>query len=785
MLRVTDVTIGVHVHAEPSALHATLTSLRAHSADAAVILLPDGPDSAVRAAVDRLTLPTLATRAPLGGAACFNRLAQATSTPIIVLLESGSIVSAGWLDILLTALDADPHHGLAGPSTNESWNEQAAFRGASARDVDQTARTAATQFGHEYRTLEPLHSLADFCYAVKREVIDAIGAADEGYGQGPCWEMDYNIRAARAGLRGVWAQGAYVYRAPFTARRAREERVRFEASKRRYQDKFCALRLNHERAGYEAHCRGDACEHFAPPALIQIRLPFAPTAEPALPIEVSTEPLISCIMPTRDRAAFALQSIAYFQRQLYPNRELIILDDGADNLAELLPPDQRIRYERCERGTSIGAKRNRGCQLAHGELIAQWDDDDWYAPDRLSVQAAPLTSGTADITALKAALFFDLPSWSFWRCSAELHRRLFQGDVHGGTLVFRRHVWERWSRYPDASLAEDAALLMRALRKGARLERMNGENLFLYVRHGANSWGVGRDGYPATDGWLEVAEPQCLASDRAFYRARSVPQERLTTRAAPARPLVSCIMPTADRHAFVQRALAYFERQTYEPRELIVVDDGESPVQHLLPRDPRVRYFRLEPRQSIGWKRNFACEQARGTFVVHWDDDDWMADWRLEYQVGALLRQPGLSLCGLDRLHFYDISARRAWEYAYPPTLRPWVAGGTFCYPHTLWRSQQFPPLSEGEDTRYLWSLTGTRIVPLSDPSFYVAMIHRSNTSRKRTSENRWQRVNAEQVRARLGVDLHFYDGLAGGRDLTTNPARASIEDLLPNPVPL
>ena len=36
-------------------------------------------------------------------------------------------------------------------------------------------------------TLEPLHSLSDFCYVVRNEVVAAIGAADTAYGQGP-WE---------------------------------------------------------------------------------------------------------------------------------------------------------------------------------------------------------------------------------------------------------------------------------------------------------------------------------------------------------------------------------------------------------------------------------------------------------------------------------------------------------------------------------------------------------------------------------------------------------------------
>jgi hypothetical protein len=109
-------------------------------------------------------------------------------------------------------------------------------------------------------------------------VIEAVGAADEAYGLGPCWEMDYNNRAARAGFLGVWACAAYVHRAPFTARRRIEEAQHFEASRRRYEDKFCARRLRGERGAYEPHCKGEGCAEFAPPGLIRIREPLAAEA---------------------------------------------------------------------------------------------------------------------------------------------------------------------------------------------------------------------------------------------------------------------------------------------------------------------------------------------------------------------------------------------------------------------------------------------------------------------------------------------------------------------------
>ena len=357
-------------------------------------------------------------------------------------------------------------------------------------------------------------------------------------------------------------------------------------------------------------------------------------------------------MPTRDRAAFVLQSIRYFQCQDYPARELIIADDGTDDLASQLPDDTRIRYLRLPPGQNLGAKRNRACELARGSIIAHWDDDDWYAPGRLSAQVAPLLSGAADISGLTGTVFFALTRWEFWSCTPELHRRLFVEDVHGGTLVYRRHLWEHLARYPNQSLAEDAAWLRQAIRHGARLCRLPNNDLFLYLRHAGNTWSFACGQYLNPQGWRRVAEPMLPLADRAFYVGRSsaapnVSASSLVTQPTVTQPLASCIMPTADRRTFVPQAIAYFLRQDYPNRELIVVDDGTDAVADLIPPDPRIRYIRLARKQTLGAKRNLACQEAWGETIVHWDDDDWMAPWRLSYQMVSLLKQQA-DICGLD-----------------------------------------------------------------------------------------------------------------------------------------
>ncbi|RPJ87285.1 MAG: glycosyltransferase, partial [Acidobacteria bacterium] len=73
--------------------------------------------------------------------------------------------------------------------------------------------------------------------------------------------------------------------------------------------------------------------------------------------------------------------------------------------------------------------------------------------------------------------------------------------------------------------------------------------------------------------------------------------------------LVSAIMPTANRPQYVGSAITCFQAQTYEPKELLILDDGDS-IKGLIPRDDRIRYFQLEGRLVLGAKQNLGCDLA-------------------------------------------------------------------------------------------------------------------------------------------------------------------------------
>lgn len=507
------------------------------------------------------------------------------------------------------------------------------------------------------------------------------------------------------------------------------------------------------RRGFRPHHR----LQISSPDSIPIQRPRSNPLESAS----NSNPLVSCIMPTANRPVLALQAIHYFLKQTYPNRELIIIDDEPGHLREKVPADSRIQYLTVPVGTTIGAKRNRGCEVARGVIFAQWDDDDWYGADRLKVQVEPIIGQTADITGFHDTTFFDLERWEFWKCNPTLHRHMFVEDVPSGTLVYHRRVWEKLARYPNQSLAEDAFLLKQALRRGARLCRVPGEHSFLYLRHGTNTWKFGLGRFVDPTAWFQIEEPACFTIDRAFYQSQSAAglKKAATLGSETSLPLVSCILPTANRRGFISQSIQYFLRQSYPNRELIIVDDGTDPISDLVPAGAQITYHRLTLRQSVGAKRNVACQEARGDIIVHWDDDDWTSPEWIRSLVSTLTNQQA-DIVGLKEILFLEPATDQAWVYRYPSHSQDWVYGGTLCYWKDYWRNHPFQNRNVGEDAQFIWSVPNKKVVSLQTQADYVAIIHPQNTSPKHTSGHWWQPVPPETVWSLLGNDGSFYHNL-------------------------
>lgn len=196
---------------------------------------------------------------------------------------------------------------------------------------------------------------------------------------------------------------------------------------------------------------------------------------------METNPLVSCIMPTCNRRPFVAQAIRYFLRQGYPDRELIVVDDGEDSVVDLIPDDPRIRYRHLDRRLSLGAKRNIACRMSRGELIAHWDDDDWMAPHRLETQVARLLRHNADVCGLHELLYYSIEAGRAWAYRYDTPERPW---LAGGTLLYRRSVWGEHP-FQEINIGEDAAWV-RSVSDG-RLLAIDDADFYVALIHSGNT----------------------------------------------------------------------------------------------------------------------------------------------------------------------------------------------------------------------------------------------------------------------------------------------------------
>lgn len=163
------------------------------------------------------------------------------------------------------------------------------------------------------------------------------------------------------------------------------------------------------------------------------------------------QPLVSCVMPTYNRRNFIPHAVRYFLRQDYQNKELIIIDDGDDSVKDLIPEIPQIRYIRLDQKISLGAKLNLGCSYAQGEIMANWDDDDWYAAGRLTYQVNSLNE-QVDVCGINRLLYFNM-------CEQTAHQYIYPPNERtwmlGSSLCYTKSLWFK-NQFADINVGMDA-----------------------------------------------------------------------------------------------------------------------------------------------------------------------------------------------------------------------------------------------------------------------------------------------------------------------------------------
>ena len=203
-----------------------LTSIRLHTkVDYRLLIIDDGSQAETRdflkSWVEENSVATLfRNETARGYTKAANIGLRASKGDYIILLNSDTIVTPGWLEKLIECANSRKNIGIVGPLSNcASWQSIPEI-------FDKNGGWMINNIPEGY-SLETLSDLVanvsdkafpcvnfvnGFCYMIKRAVIDAIGWLDEesfpyGYGE----ENDFSIRARKAGFKLAIADHAYVY----------------------------------------------------------------------------------------------------------------------------------------------------------------------------------------------------------------------------------------------------------------------------------------------------------------------------------------------------------------------------------------------------------------------------------------------------------------------------------------------------------------------------------------------------------------------------------------------
>jgi glycosyltransferase involved in cell wall biosynthesis len=220
-------------------------------------------------------------------------------------------------------------------------------------------------------------------------------------------------------------------------------------------------------------------------------------------------PAVSIITPTYGRERL-LMGNAYrsFSSQNVEKLEWIVVDDS-DKASESLPAlnDPRVRYRHLKARMTVGEKRNMAVDMATGDVIVQFDDDDYYAPHYVETMVNRLEREHADILNLSSFFLYSsiYRKFGYWNLKdisgyhfcwsnqpmkvALLDPKAFADNYlgYGFSYVFKKRVWKE-VKFPHVSVHEDGPFIRNAIAKGFKSFLVDDdEGLCIHNLHQSNS----------------------------------------------------------------------------------------------------------------------------------------------------------------------------------------------------------------------------------------------------------------------------------------------------------
>ncbi len=197
---------------------------------------------------------------------------------------------------------------------------------------------------------------------------------------------------------------------------------------------------------------------------------------------------VSIIIPCYNQAHFLADAITSALCQTYPEKEIIIVNDGStDNTGAVVKYfDQRKNKNRPEiiyieqENKGLSAARNAGVKHSSGNWIVCLDADDKLAPNYIEK-----TIGISDIVCTGTVEFGDRSR--LWKSPLTnvYYEQLLVKNRLNYAAIYKKEVWNKVGGYDEQMKIgfEDWKMWLDAAKAGFKI-RIISEFLFFYRKHG-------------------------------------------------------------------------------------------------------------------------------------------------------------------------------------------------------------------------------------------------------------------------------------------------------------
>ena len=224
---------------------------------------------------------------------------------------------------------------------------------------------------------------------------------------------------------------------------------------------------------------------------------------------------------------------------------------------------------------------------------------------------------------------------------------------------------------------------------------------------------------------------------------------------------VSILVATRDRPKFIPQVLRNIANQTYPKGqiEVVIADDGQHPIGHLLPQGGAFIYIRYEHPISLGQKRQELKERATGDIMVCMDDDDYYPPTRVAKAVEALRAYPHIGFAYSPTINLYYPHERAIYSSG------PWTTNwphATFAFTRKFADTHHYKKGDVYGEERHFTDFYRVPHIRLEAKDTMLALCHNHNTIPK---DRLGKRTRLPFHLPNYILDPHslgFYIGMAG-----------------------